>query len=67
MVKWCQHGLLPTLETVFARLDQLQPLGYCNDGVVLEVGQGVTGFNAGDRVVYNGPPRLPEAVDDDTE
>ena len=28
-------GLLPTLETVFARLDQQPlPLGYCNAGVV---------------------------------
>ena len=27
-------GLLPTRETVFARLDQPLPLGYCNAGVV---------------------------------
>jgi len=48
-------GLLPTLETVFARLDQPLPLGYCNAGVVLAVGAGVTGFAVGDRVVSNGP------------
>lgn len=48
-------GLLPTLETVFARLDQPLPLGYCNAGVVLEVGEDVTGFSVGDRVVSNGP------------
>ena len=48
-------GLLPTLEAVFARLDQPLPLGYCNAGAVLEVGEGVTGFAVGDRVISNGP------------
>ncbi|NLX15209.1 MAG: Gfo/Idh/MocA family oxidoreductase [Phycisphaerales bacterium] len=47
-------GLLPTMETVFARLDEPMPLGYCNAGVVLEVGAGVTEFAPGDRVVSNG-------------
>lgn len=31
-------GLLPTLESVFKRLDEPLPLGYCNAGVVIEVG-----------------------------
>ncbi len=37
-------GLLPTLEAVFARLDQPLPLGYCNAGVVVAVGEGVDGY-----------------------
>lgn len=47
-------GLLPTLEAVFAKLDEPLPLGYCNAGVVLEVGPGVTRFAPGDRVASNG-------------
>lgn len=70
-------GLLPTLEAVFTRLDQPLPLGYCNAGVVLAVGEGVAGFAAGDHVVSNGPhaevvcvPQnlcacIPDGVDDD--
>jgi predicted dehydrogenase/NADPH:quinone reductase-like Zn-dependent oxidoreductase len=48
-------GLMPTLEAVFAKLDEPMPLGYCNAGVVLAVGPGVTEFAPGDRVVSNGP------------
>jgi predicted dehydrogenase/threonine dehydrogenase-like Zn-dependent dehydrogenase len=47
-------GLMPTLETVRNKLDQPLPMGYCNVGVVMEVGAGVTGFSAGDRVASNG-------------
>lgn len=47
-------GLMPTLETVFAKLDEPLPLGYCNAGVVLEVGAGVEGFSVGDHVISNG-------------
>lgn len=47
-------GLKPTIETVFNKLDQPLPLGYCNVGVVMEVGNGVTGFSMGDRVASNG-------------
>ncbi|MFO1431383.1 MAG: bi-domain-containing oxidoreductase [Candidatus Competibacteraceae bacterium] len=47
-------GLMPTLDAVRSKLDQPLPLGYCNVGVVLEVGAGVQGFAVGDRVVSNG-------------
>src|SRR6516162_191072 len=34
------EGLLPTLDAVFNKLEQPLPLGYCNAGVVTEVGEG---------------------------
>src|SRR5215217_4643562 len=43
-------GLLPTLEAVFNKLDQPLPLGYCNAGEVIALGEGVTEFSIGDRV-----------------
>jgi len=49
------EGLLPTLETVFNKLEQPLPLGYCNVGKVIAVGDGVSGFQVGDRVASNGP------------
>src|SRR5262249_51539760 len=51
----CRDGLLPALEAVSAKLEQPLSLGYCNAGVVLEVGTNVQGFAPGDRVVSNGP------------
>ena len=48
-------GLMPTLETVFNKLGQPLPLGYCNVGRVVAVGEGVTEFVVGDRVASNGP------------
>ena len=48
------EGLIPTLETVFNKLEQPLPLGYCNVGKVIEVGLGVTDFKIGDRVASNG-------------
>jgi predicted dehydrogenase/threonine dehydrogenase-like Zn-dependent dehydrogenase len=49
------EGLVPTLEAVFNKLDQPLPLGYCNAGEVIAVGEGVHNFKIGDRVVNNGP------------
>jgi len=47
-------GLVPTIEAVLRKLDQPVALGYCNVGVVAEVGAVVRGFSVGDRVVSNG-------------
>ena len=48
-------GIKPTLDAVFNKLNQPLPLGYCNVGVVQEIGRGVSEFQIGDRVVSNGP------------
>ena len=48
------EGLMPTLEAVFNKLGEPLPLGYCNVGVVIGVGEGVSEFKIGDRVASNG-------------
>jgi len=70
-------GILPTIETVFNKLDQPLPLGYCNVGNVVEVGAGLNGFQIGDRVISNGKhaefvsvpinlcAKVPDSVSDD--
>ena len=71
-------GLLTTIDAVQSKLAQPLPLGYCNVGLVSDVGAGVEGFKAGDRVVSNGPhadvvrvpknlcARIPDEVDDES-
>jgi predicted dehydrogenase/threonine dehydrogenase-like Zn-dependent dehydrogenase len=75
--KVATDGLMTTIEAVQSKLAQPLPLGYCNVGVVAEVGAGVDGFQVGDRVVSNGPhadvvkvpknlcARIPEGVSDE--
>jgi len=70
-------GLLPTMEAVFSKLGEPLPLGYCNAGVVTDVGRAIMGFEVGDRIVSNGahaelvsvPPllcaKIPDNVSDD--
>jgi predicted dehydrogenase/threonine dehydrogenase-like Zn-dependent dehydrogenase len=48
------EGLVPTLEAVFNKLEQPLPLGYCNVGKVIAIGDGVSEFKVGDRVASNG-------------
>lgn len=48
-------GLFTTMDAVRSKLAQPLPLGYCNVGVVSQVGKGVEQFKVGDRVVSNGP------------
>lgn len=48
------EGLIPTLEAVFNKLDEPLPLGYCNAGEIIAVGEGVSEFSVGDRVASNG-------------
>jgi len=47
-------GVAATFDAVKSKLDQPLALGYCNVGVVAEVGREVVGFAVGDRVVSNG-------------
>lgn len=47
-------GLMPTLEAVFNKLGEPLPLGYCNVGKVIAVGENITEFKIGDRVASNG-------------
>ncbi len=70
-------GILTTLDAVQSKLDQPIALGYCNVGIVAELGRGVEGFAVGDRVVSNGKhagvvcmpknlcARIPDEVPDD--
>ncbi|MFK8985266.1 bi-domain-containing oxidoreductase [Acinetobacter seifertii] len=71
-------GLLTTYDAVKSKLAQPLALGYCNVGLVHEVGAGVDGFQVGDRVVSNGPhadmvkvpknlcAKIPDNVDDES-
>ncbi|EKD99334.1 MAG: hypothetical protein ACD_23C00011G0001, partial [uncultured bacterium] len=76
--KVATDGLMTTIEAVQSKLAQPLPLGYCNVGVVAEVGAGVDGFKVGDRVMSNGShadmvkvpknlcARIPDGVDDES-
>src|SRR3712207_3582865 len=48
------EGLLNTLQSVREKLDESHALGYSAAGIVVEVGEGVTEFRAGERVACAG-------------
>jgi predicted dehydrogenase/threonine dehydrogenase-like Zn-dependent dehydrogenase len=74
-----REGLLTTLEAAFNRLDQPMPLGYSSAGTIVALGEGMEGFQSGQRAAcagggyavhadYSIVPRnllalLPESVD----
>ncbi len=76
-----REGLLPTLEATFNRLDQPMALGYSSAGTIVALGEGLQGFQVGDRVAcagggyavhaeyvsvpHNLLAKLPDAVDFD--
>jgi predicted dehydrogenase/threonine dehydrogenase-like Zn-dependent dehydrogenase len=47
-------GLKPTIQAVFRKLSEPIPLGYCNVGEVIAIGEGINEFKIGDRVASNG-------------
>jgi predicted dehydrogenase/threonine dehydrogenase-like Zn-dependent dehydrogenase len=54
LTKIKSDGLKPTLDAVFRKLGEPLPLGYCNAGEVMAIGEGVEDFKVGDRVISNG-------------
>lgn len=49
-----REGWVPTIEAAFNKLDQPMALGYSSAGTVIEVGEGLQGFQPGDRVACAG-------------
>jgi predicted dehydrogenase len=49
-----RDGWIAAIESARNRLDSEMVLGYSNAGIVIEIGDGVTGFKAGDRVACAG-------------
>ena len=47
-------GLASTYNAVKSKLEEPMPMGYSNIGEVIQIGNGVSGFKIGDRVVSNG-------------
>jgi len=49
-----REGIIPTIEAAFNRLDQPMPLGYSSAGTIIALGEGLNGFQVGDRVACAG-------------
>jgi predicted dehydrogenase/threonine dehydrogenase-like Zn-dependent dehydrogenase len=71
-------GLMTTVDAVKSKLAQPLPLGYCHVGKALNIGNGISDFCEGDRIVSNGPhadlvciaknlcAKIPDNVDDES-
>ncbi len=49
------NGIKKSISSVSNQIDKYLPLGYCNSGIVIEVGENITDIAVGDRVASNGP------------
>jgi predicted dehydrogenase/threonine dehydrogenase-like Zn-dependent dehydrogenase len=49
-----REGVVPTLNAALNKLDQPMALGYSSAGIAVELGEGVTNFQVGDRVACAG-------------
>ena len=49
-----REGVLTTMEAAFNRLDQPMPLGYSSAGTIIALGEGLEGYQAGQRVACAG-------------
>jgi len=48
-------GMKTTYEAVRTKITDPLPIGYCNVGIVKEIGSNITDIKIGDRVISNGP------------
>ena len=48
-------GIITTFDAVMNKLDEPMPLGYSNVGEVIAIGDEISDYEVGDRVVSNGP------------
>ena len=78
MDKTITDGIVPTIRSVKSKFDEPLPLGYCNVGEIIAMGEGIKGFEIGQRVVSNGYhaeyvlvsenlcQQIPDEIDDKT-
>ena len=70
-------GFKPTIDAIFRKLSEPIPMGYCNVGEIIAIGEGINELKVGDRVASNGHhaevvcvpknlvARIPDNVSDD--
>ena len=48
------NGIIPTIKSIQGKLDNPLPLGYCNVGTIVGLGEGIRNLQIGQRVISNG-------------